>query len=269
MYFRYYSKIVVKTIVWAFVLTGLVITMAWLMVLCASNLLPEFKANLWIKLISLVVTFIIIVKFHSIFLRYPFQKTFRARRVINAPVETVWEQVRPTARDKPYNVFHSSIRKVGTNIYRYYLAKSSDSDKEFFHVKLTYETPYKALKLDFADEISPDDFIKTSRGTTYMFKSLNDNKTEIKVSETHFKPSLLTFYALEFMGAHRDDLRQLANVCEGQMNISWASAQLAMDEIAAHPDATLGDVFRPIGDGILIGITALMTAITMVIVWAI
>ena len=71
------------------------------------------------------------------------------------------------------------------------------------------------------------------------------------------------------MGAHRDDFRQLASACEDQVNISWASAQIAMDELASHPDASVGDMLRPIGDGALIAMTALITAVAMVSVWII
>ena len=254
---------------WAVILTGLIVVMAWFMMWCVTIVFPESNTGLWAKLISLFVTILIIVKFHDVFLRYPFQKTFTARRIINAPIETVWEKVRPRARNKPYNILQSSIRKIGEDIYRYYQASSSDTKKDFFDIKLVHEVPYQVLKMEYADENSPHDMVKTSRGITYSFKSINKNQTEISISEVHDKPSLFTFYIYEFVGANRDDFRQLANACEGQANISWASAQIAMEEIAGHPDATLADVLRPISDGALMAMTALVTAVTMVTVWVI
>lgn len=269
MCFRYYGKIIFKTIIWAVLLTGLIISIAWFMIWCVSNVFSHLSIGLWVKLISLFVTIIIIAKYHDIFLRYPFKKTFAANRIIDAPVEIVWDQVRPRARNKPYNAFNSSIRKVGDDVYRYYEANPKGSEKTFFDVKLIHEVLYQVLEMGYADENSPHDMIKTSCGFVYKFKPINADQTEIVVTEVHNKPSLLTFYAFEFMGAHRDDFRQLANVCEGQVNISWASAQVAMDELASHPDATLVDMVRPIGDGALIAMTALITAVAMVSVWII
>lgn len=267
MYFRYYGKIVLKTIIWAAILIGLIIAMAWFMVWCVSNALPQLQIGWLAKSISLIVTIGFVVKFHDVFLRYPLQKTFTARRIINAPVAVVWGQVRPRARNKPYNVLQSSIRKVGDEVYRYYDANSEGAEKTSFDVKVTHIVPYQVLEMQYADENSPDDIVKTSRGIVYTFRSINDDQTEIAVSEVHQKPSLFTFYVFEFLGAHRDDFRQLASACEKQVNISWASAQVAMEELASHPDAELGDVLRPIGDGALIALTALVTAVTMVSVW--
>ena len=269
MYFRYYGKIIFKTIIWAVLLTGLIISIAWFMIWCVSNVFPQLSIGLWIKLVSLFVTIIIIAKYHNIFLRYPFQKTFTARRIIDAPVNIVWEQVRPRARNKPYNVLVSSIRKIGDDVYRYYEANTGGSKKSFFDVKVTHEVPYQVLEMEYADKDSPHDLVKTSCGYIYTFMSINEDQTEIKVNGIHDKPSLLTFYAYEFMGAHRDDFRQLASACEDQVNISWASAQIAMDELASHPDASVGDMLRPIGDGALIAMTALITAVAMVSVWII
>lgn len=267
MYFRYYGKIIFKTIIWAAILIGLIITMAWILVWCVSNAFPQLQIGLLVKLISLIVTIGVIAKFHDFFLRYPFKKTFTARRIIDAPIEVVWEQVRPRARNKPYNVLQSSIRKVGDEVYRYYEENSKGSEKTSFDVKVTHIVPYQVLEIQYDDEKSPHDLVKTSRGIVYTFKSINDDQTEIVVSEVHQKPSLFTFYVFEFMGAHRDDFRQLASACENQVNISWASAQVAMEELASHPDAELSDVLRPFGDGALIALTALATAVTMVLLW--
>lgn len=220
MYFRYYAKIVLKTIIWAMILIGLILALTWFMVWCVSHVLPQLQMGLLAKLISLIVTIGFVVKFHDVFLRYPLQKTFTARRIIAAPVEVVWEQVRPRARNKPYNVLQSSIRKVGDEVYRYYDANFEGSEKTSFDVKVTHIVPYQVLEMQYADENSPHDIVKTSCGIVYTFKSINDGQTEIAVSEVHQKPSLLTFYAFEFMGAHRDDFRQLASACEKQLNIS-------------------------------------------------
>jgi len=119
MYFRYYGKIIFKTIIWATILIGLIITMAWILIWCVSNALPQLQIGLLVKLISLIVTMGIIVKFHDIFLRYPFKKTFTARRIINAPVAVVWEQVRPRARNKPYNalmILSKHLAELSTNL---------------------------------------------------------------------------------------------------------------------------------------------------------
>lgn len=270
MHFRYYAKIIFKTIKWAAVLTGLILAMSRFIIWCASNIFfPHLSAGLWVKLIGLFVSILTIVKFHDIFLRYPFKKTFTARRIIDAPVEVVWEQVRPRARNEPYNAFHSSIRKVGDNQYRYFETNTGDAKKTFFDIKLTHEIPNQVLEIEYVDEDSPHDIVKTSCGMIYTFKSIGENRTEIKVTEVHKKPSLLTFYAFEFMGAFRDDFRQLASACEGQQNISWASAQIALDELASHPDATIADGLRSISDGALIAMTALITAIIMIFVWLI
>jgi uncharacterized protein YndB with AHSA1/START domain len=243
--------------------------MAWFMVFCVSILLPQLKIGWLIKLISLFATLVVITKYHDIFLRYPFKKTFTAQRIIDAPVEVVWEQVRPQGRNNPYSAFHSSIRKVGENVFRYHTTNSKISGENSFDVKVTDEVPYQSLELKFTHKDSPEDYIKTSLGIFYKFEVLNQNQTKVIVAEAHDKPSILTFYGCEFMGAYRDDLRQLANVCEGQPNISWASAQIAMEELAFHPDATLGDTLRPIGDGILITITALVTALTIMSIWVV
>jgi len=267
MYFRYYGKIIFKTIIWAVILVGLIITMAWFMVWCISNALPQLQLGLLVKLISFIVAVGVITKFHDFFLRYPFQKTFTARRIIDAPVEVVWEQVRPRARNKPYNVLQSSIRKVGDEVYRYYDANSKGSGKTSFDMRVTHSVPYQVLEMEYADEDSPNDFVKTSRGIVYKFRSIGEDQTEIAVSEVHQNPSLFTFYVFEFMGAHRDDFRQLASACENEMNISWASAQVAMEELASHPDAELRDVLRPIGDGAVIALTAFVTTVTMIAVW--
>ena len=100
-------------------------------------------------------------------------------------------------------------------------------------MKIAGEVPYQSLEMKYADEESPEDIIKTSRGYIYTLESINQTQTKIVVKAVHDKPSLLTFYAYEFMGALRDDFRQLANACEGQVNISWASAQFAMEELAS------------------------------------
>ena len=267
MYFRYYGKIIFKTIIWATILIGLIITMAWILIWCVSNALPQLQIGLLVKLISLIVTMGIIVKFHDIFLRYPFKKTFTARRIINAPVAVVWEQVRPRARNKPYNALQSSIRKVGDEVYRYYDASPKGSKKTFSDLKVTNIIPHQVLEMQYADKYSPHDIVKTSRGIVYKFRSIGEDQTEIIVSEIHQNPSLFTFYVFEFIGALRDDFRQLSSACENKANISWASSQVAMEELASHPDAELGDVLRPIGDGALIVLIALVTAVTMVFVW--
>jgi len=267
MYFRYYGKIVFKTIIWTAILTGLIVAMAWFVMWFVSSVFPQLKVGLWSKLLSLIVTTTTIIKFHDVFLRYPFKKTFTARRIINAPLEIVWNQVRPRAGNKPYNILNSYIRKVGDDLYRYYVANNEGLEEDFVDVKLIHEVPYQVLEMGYAYEDSRHDLFKTSRGFVYKFKSINEDQTEIMVRDVHDKPSLFTFYAFEFMGAHRDDFRQLASACEGQVNISWASAQTAMEELASHPDATWGDMLRPIGDGALIAITVLITAVATVSVW--
>lgn len=269
MYYSYNGKLILKTILWAAILTGLVISAAWLVVLCVSGLFPQMKIGLLVKLLCLFAAIVVIAIFHDTFLRYPFYKTFTARRIINASVEIVWEQVRPRARNRPYNVLISSIRKIDENTYRYYDANSNGSKKVFTDVRLVDETPYKKLELNYYAGDGVEDIIKTSREYTYTFEPLTDSKTEITVNEVHWKPSLFTFYIFEFLGAHRDDLRQLASVCENQANISWASAQLAMEELASRPDAKLGEVLRPMGDAAIIAVTALITFAAMILVWII
>lgn len=215
------------------------------------------------------MTIIIIIRFHDVFLRYPFHKTFTARRIINAPIEAVWEQLRPRGRNKNYSALHTSIRKIGDDVFRYYEANPGQSEKTFIDVKLIHEIPHQVLEMEYVDDDSPHDGVKTSRGFIYAVRPISEDQTEVFLSDVHHKPSFFTFYVFEFLGAHRDDLRQLACACEGQENISWASAQIAMDELAARPDATLRDTLRPLADGTLIAVTALTTILVIFAIWVV
>ena len=265
----YYTKIALKAVVWSAALTSALIAMSALLLFLILSLFPQLPPSFWLKAACLSAILFLIIKFHDNMLRYPFYKSFKAKRIIDAPIETVWEQIRPRSRNKCYSILTSSIRYVGNGVFRYFQADhSSVSQPKTFHdMKIVNEVPFEFLEMRCINDT--EDIVKTSRGHCYALKDLGDGRCEIISCEVHYKPSLFTFYVMEFIGALRDDLRQLACACEGRENISWAAAETAKEILANRPDASWGEMFQPMEEMAIIAIVGISSCLAMIGIWVV
>jgi len=265
----YYTKIALKAVVWSATLTLVLLAMSTVLLLSILSLFPQLPPSFWLKALCLGVILFLIIKFHDNMLRYPFHKTFKARRIIDAPVETVWEQIRPRSRNKCYSILRSSIRYVGDGVFRYFQADHSSVSrpKTFHDMKIVNEVPFEFLEMRCINDT--EDIVKTSRGHCYALKDLGDGRCEITSCEVHHKPSLFTLYVMEFIGALRDDLRQLACACEERENISWAAAEVAKEVLANRPDASWRDMFRPMEEMFIIAIVSISACLAMIGIWVV
>ena len=215
-------------------------------------------------------TFIAIIvglyKFRYQINRYPFDVTFKARRIIKAPPNVIWGHIRPRARRKNYNILISSIKSLGDDTYRFY-EKDSLSELNYYDLKVRNEKENHFIEFDIIKEEKSPDAVKTAEGQLMIIKDMNNGYCEIRTLEAHKRPSFFTLYVYIFMGAHKDVLRQLACACEGKENISWASAELARVSLREKHDATMLNCIKSIEELLIIICTVFITMLVIFGLW--
>lgn len=266
----YYLKLIFKSGMLATIIMLIVLGLSALVSLVITKLLSIWGIDVNFKYFAFIAVIIGLYKFRHILSRYPYNLTFKAHRIINAPPDVVWSHIRPRARRKNYNAFVSSIKSLGDETYRYYQTgsqKYASNAPNYYDLRVRAEEKNKFIVLEVLKDENSSDDVKSAIGELTTLEELSDGRCEVRTFETHKRPSLFTIYVYLFIGAPKDVLRQLACACEDRDNISWASCEVARQSLAEAPDATLRTSLEMSEEILIITGTAFVMMLAILTTW--